>query len=98
MTAASSNDERTADPPRIEPAEAERLCLDGIDLVDLYSNGEPDVSGYADNPVEAVVLYAQLLEATILTLYSAAHSPTDVPAIRAAAKDSARAWRRRATS
>lgn len=91
MTAAAVPDQRP-------PEEAERLCLDGIDLVDLYSAGERDVSGYAENPVEAVVLYAQLLEATILTLYAGARQPTDVPAIRAAAKESARAWRKRETS
>lgn len=82
---------------RTDPAEAERLCLDGIELVAMYSGGETGaaLAELSDEAPEALCLYAQLLEATILTLYAGARQPTDIPTIRESARVTARAWRQR---
>ena len=80
---------------RLPNSEAERLCLLGVDAVDLYALGDTpgqlasDIGDLAEL-AEGLVLYAQLLEATLVVGRS-----TDVPEIRRAARETAAAWRRR---
>lgn len=93
---------------RIEPADAERLCLDAIDLVELFSLGEDVGSAATPDTVTGLVLYCQLLEATLGATSRAAAAKlyavtgdagdlahTDIEAVRAAARGTATAWRAR---
>lgn len=73
---------------RDNPADAEAACLAGIDAVGAYCAGGPP----AAESVEGVILYATMLEATLIVTSGGA----DIPAIRAAARETAAMWRRRA--
>lgn len=80
-------------------AETEGLTLAGVDLVELYSIGM-DVTDLGRDPddIEGVILYAQLLEATIAVLYNAIQDTREIAAIRDAARESATMWRKRVTN
>lgn len=73
--------------------QAEALCLSAIDSMDLIGMGEtPQDVTASDDPVaivQGLVLYAQILEATILVTRG-----SDISEIRAAARSTATAWRK----
>lgn len=82
--------------PEPTPAVAERLCGQGIDVVELYSMGERDVlDGLDVDDAHGLVLLCQLYEATLVTLYAAARSNVSVDDVRRAARSTASAWRAR---
>jgi hypothetical protein len=93
---------------RLTPEQAERLCKDAIDAITMYSTGEATAAELAEldpSLLEGIVLYAQLLETTIIA-QQARHSGqlaamTGDPKqpmlqtkdVRAAARRSAGAWK-----
>lgn len=82
---------------RAANAETEQLALDGITLVEIYSE-DASTDGMSGEDVEGVILYAQLLEAMIVALYAGGGTDTGADEIRKAARTTASAWRKRPRS
>lgn len=81
----------------IDREECEALTLSAIDNLELVALGETPAAvvaaGGALDAVRGLMLYAQLLETSIVVMRG-----TDVPEIRAAARTTSRAWRTRVGS
>lgn len=70
---------------------AEQACKDGIDLVELYTLGEPLPTAPTSADLEAVILYATLLEASLMVI----QTPATIDNVRDAARETAGRWRKR---
>lgn len=82
------------EPFLVQPERREQLTLDALDASEAIASGEWTVADaralLGDDLVHGLVLYAQLLE----TMLAIARAVGSVEPVRAAARDSARAWRK----